>query len=141
MGALGSLALAAAGTVLLVAIAHLLKFRADGRFDSVADALARAGMGAKSHGPSALSLDQAVVLVLTSPGRLTLIEAMGDKVVARQLSHADVQPGAAGVAIIAAGGLGRPSRMVRFDTEALTAVLEVAGLAPGLDVLQPAAAS
>lgn len=141
MGALGSLALAAAGTVLLVTIAHLLKFRADGRFDSVADALARAGMGAESHGPAALSRDQTVALAHTGVGQLTLIEAMGDKAVARPLSPAELQPGAAGVAIIAAGGLGRPSRMVRFDTEALTAVLEVAGLAPGLDAVQPAAAS
>lgn len=133
--------LAAAGTVLLVAIAHLLKFRVDGRFENVADALTRAGLAAGTNGPAALSLDQTVVLVLPSPARLTLIEAMGDKAVSRQLSPADVRTGAAGVVIIAAGGLGRPSRMVRFDTEALQAILELAALAPGLDAVQPATAS
>jgi hypothetical protein len=136
MGAIGSLVLAAAGTVLLITIAFLLRFKAAGRFDHADDAMDRAGLARDTGAPAAMSLDGAVVLVATGPGRLTLIEAVGDKAVSRQLSPDDVQAGTGGVAIIASGGLGRPSRMMRFDGFALAAVL-----APHLDAVQPPAAS
>jgi hypothetical protein len=141
MGAVGSLLLAAGGTVLLIAVAHLLKFRADGRFGSVAEAVTRSGLTAEATAPGALSLDQTVALVLLQSNRLTLIEAVGDRAVSRQLAPGEVQLCTGGVAIIAAGGLGRPSRMVRFEPDALGAVLEDGVLAPRLDALQPPAAS
>ncbi|MCU0882756.1 MAG: hypothetical protein MUF14_08835 [Hyphomonadaceae bacterium] len=122
MSALASLALAAGGTVLLIAVAHGLRFKAPGRFDSVADALTRAGLDTTAHS-AALSSDGSLVLATSLHGQFTLIEAVGDKAVARAVPARAIQPGTGGLVIIEGDGLGRPARMVRFDETALASVL------------------